>query len=144
MLDFLRDLLAPNRPRLMIKADNAFSIKTPLVPANSVAGRSLVMVIAIMTFLAALTAGAATLIAEASSDWRGEAASEASIQLRPTQGRDIEADLETAADIAAKTRGVASVKIYSKAESEGLLTPWLGQGLVRTKCSRGIRTIRLW
>ena len=87
------------------------------------------MVIAIMTFLAALTAGAATLIAEASSDWRGEAASEASIQLRPTQGRDIEADLETAADIAAKTRGVASVKIYSKAESEGLLTPWLGQGL---------------
>ncbi len=85
MLDFLRDLLAPNRPRLMIKADNAFSIKTPLVPANSVAGRSLVMVIAIMTFLAALTAGAATLIAEASSDWRGEAASEASIQLRPTK-----------------------------------------------------------
>jgi cell division transport system permease protein len=129
MLDFLRDLLAPNRPRLMIKADNAYSIKTPLVPANSVAGRSLVMVIAIMTFLAALTAGAATLIAEASKDWRGEAASEASIQLRPTQGRDIEADLETAADIAAKTRGVASVKIYSKAESEGLLTPWLGQGL---------------
>ena len=63
MLDFLRDLLAPNRPRLMIKADNAFSIKTPLVPANSVAGRSLVMVIAIMTFLAALTAGAANDIA---------------------------------------------------------------------------------
>lgn len=53
----MRDLLAPNRPRLMIKPDSAYSIKTPLVPANSVAGRSLVMVIAIMTFLAALTAG---------------------------------------------------------------------------------------
>lgn len=102
---------------------------SPLVPADSVAGRSLVMVIAIMTFLAALSGAAAILVAGASAQWRSEAASEASVQVRPAPGRDIDSDLQTAADILAGTPGVREAQIYSKAESEGLLAPWLGQGL---------------
>ena len=39
---------------------------TPLVPRNSISGRALVAVVAIMTFLAALTTGAAQLLASAS------------------------------------------------------------------------------
>jgi len=104
-------------------------LPSPLVPSDSVAGRSLVIVIAIMTFLAALAAGAALLVADASVEWRNEAGSEASVQVRPTPGRDIEADLRKAAEILQKTPGVREAQVYSRAESEALLTPWLGQGL---------------
>ncbi|VTZ52633.1 conserved membrane hypothetical protein [Methylocella tundrae] len=100
-----------------------------LVPASSIAGRALVTVIAIMTFLAALTSGAAILIADASSAWQSQVAREMTIQIRPTVGRDIEADAEKAAAIARKAPGVAAVRPYTKAESEALLQPWLGGNL---------------
>ncbi|WP_293860224.1 ABC transporter permease [uncultured Alsobacter sp.] len=101
----------------------------PLVPAASIAGRALVTVIAIMTFLAALTAGAAQLVAEASSGWRSSVAREVTIQIRPSPGRDIEADLAKAAALAKAAPGVADIRVYTKAESERLLEPWLGTGL---------------
>ncbi|WP_051134032.1 ABC transporter permease [Methylocystis sp. ATCC 49242] len=113
--------------------DDVPNLPTPLVPADSVAGRSLVIVIAIMTFLAALAAGAALLVADASAEWRREAGSEASVQVRPTPGRDIEADLKSAAEILQKTPGVREAQVYTKAESEALLTPWLGKGLDLTE-----------
>lgn len=103
--------------------------ETPLVPTSSIAGRSLVIVIAIMTFLAALAAGAALLVADASLDWRKEAAREASVQVRPVSGRDIEADVSKATAILAAAEGIRDVRVYSKAESEALLAPWLGDGL---------------
>lgn len=109
--------------------DDEHALPSPLVPTDSVAGRSLVIVIAIMTFLAALSAAAAILVAESSADWRREASSEATVQVRPAQGRDLESDLQTTAEILRSTPGVREAQIYSKAESESLLTPWLGQGL---------------
>lgn len=102
---------------------------TPLVPTSSIAGRSLVIVIAIMTFLAALAAGAALLVADASVDWRREVAREASVQIRPMPGRDVETDVNRATSILVATEGVRDVRVYSKAESEALLAPWLGEGL---------------
>src|SRR3954453_3807537 len=101
----------------------------PLVPAASIAGRALVTVIAIMTFLASLSAGTAILITEASRGWQSTVAQEATIQVRPVAGRDLEADTRRAADIAAHARGVTDVRIFSAAESARLLEPWLGGGL---------------
>lgn len=103
--------------------------KKALVPAASIAGRALVTVVAIMTFLAALTAGAAILIADASTGWQSEVSREMTIQIRPAKGRDIDADAEKAADIARKAPGVALARAYTKAESEALLQPWLGGDL---------------
>jgi cell division transport system permease protein len=60
---------------------------TPIVPRDSIAGRSLTAVVAIMTFLAALAAGAAVLIAGAASDWQSEVGREVTIQVRPVPGR---------------------------------------------------------
>jgi cell division transport system permease protein len=101
----------------------------PLVPAASIAGRALVTVVAIMTFLAALTAGAAMLIAHSADDWRGQVAREMTIQVRPADGRDLDADVTAAVAAARTTTGIADVYAYSKAQSEALLTPWLGTGL---------------
>lgn len=109
--------------------DDAPERMSPLAPTNSVAGRSLVIVIAIMTFLAALAAGAALLVADASVDWRKDVSREASVQVQVLPGRDIEADVRAAADIAGRTTGVRETRVYTKAESEALLAPWLGEGL---------------
>ena len=101
----------------------------PLVPAASIAGRSLVTVIAIMSFLCGLTAGAGLLIQGASRDWRRAVAAEVTIQVRPIAGHDVGAEVEKAADIARATPGVSAVEVYDKAASEKLLEPWLGSDL---------------
>ena len=101
----------------------------PLVPAETIAGRALVTVIAIMTFLASLAAGSGVLVGQASRDWTQNIAREMTIQVKPVAGRDIEADVRRAADLARKAPGVANVRIFDKAQSEHLLEPWLGAGL---------------
>jgi cell division transport system permease protein len=101
----------------------------PILPARSIAGRALVLVIAIMTFLAGLTAGAVHLVADASADWSGALAREVTLQVRPVPGRDIEADVRLAADLAGRTRGVEAVRVFGRSEGEKLLEPWLGAGL---------------
>jgi cell division transport system permease protein len=104
-------------------------LRTPIVPRNSIAGRSLVAVVAIMTFLASMTTGAVVLVQAAASDWQAEVGREITIQVRPQSGRDIEAEVRKAADIARAAPSVAEVRPYSKEESSRLLEPWLGSGL---------------
>jgi cell division transport system permease protein len=101
----------------------------PLVPVDSVAGRALMAVIAILTFLAALSAGAAVLAARASDQWRGAVANEMTIQIRPDARRDIEADLAQAVAMAAGVAAIESVRVVPRSESDKLLEPWLGTGL---------------
>ena len=101
----------------------------PLVPADTIAGRALVTVIAIMTFLASLTAGSGVLVSEASKGWTESIAREMTIQVKPVTGRDIEAEVRKAADVARAAPGVSGVRIFGKGESEHLLEPWLGTGL---------------
>lgn len=103
--------------------------ETPLVPGSSIAGRALVTVTAIMTFLASLAAGTAILISDASRGWQETVAREMTIQIRPTPGRDLDADTGKAAALTRAMPGVASVRPYTKEESEDLLRPWLGSGL---------------
>jgi cell division transport system permease protein len=109
--------------------DDVLKRDKPLVPAGSIAGRALVFVIAIMTFLSCLTAGGAILVAGASEGWRSEISREVTIQIKPSAGLDIEAEVAKAAAAARSSPGVASVQAFSKADSERLLEPWLGSGL---------------
>jgi cell division transport system permease protein len=97
-----------------------------IVPRATIAGRALIAVIAIMTFLASLTIGVVMLLRAAAGDWQADLAREVTIQVRPVAGRDIEADIDKAAVIAAAARGIAGVRPYSKEESTQLLQPWLG------------------
>jgi cell division transport system permease protein len=100
-----------------------------IVPADSIAGRALMAVIAIMTFLAALTLGATVLVRSAAGDWQSAVAREVTIQVRPSDGRDVEADVRNAAALASGTAGIASARAYTKEESAALLEPWIGTGL---------------
>jgi len=103
--------------------------EVPLVPAASIAGRALVTVIAIMTFLASLAAGGAELVAGASRDWQHDVAREMTIQVRPVAGHDVDAGAARAAEIARAAPGVASAEVIDKEAAEKLLEPWLGTGL---------------
>lgn len=111
-------------------AQEGYSVRreAALVPPDVIATRALVTVIAIMTFLAALTAGAALIVSEASQDWRQDVAREMTIQVKPTHGRDLEQDTQQAAALARKAAGVAEARALSKSESDRLLEPWLGGG----------------
>lgn len=102
---------------------------TPIVPGDSIAGRSLTAVVAIMTFLAALSAGAAILVAGAASDWQSEVGREVTIQVRPVPGRDLDADVAAAAAVMRQAAGIADVRPYSRQESAELVEPWLGPGI---------------
>ena len=113
-----------------LAVDQLPRFETPIVPQATISGRALVAVVAIMTFLASLTAGAVMLVRAAASDWQADVAREVTIQIRPVAGRDIEADIVKAADIARATAGVAEVRPYSKEETTRLLEPWLGTGLL--------------
>src|SRR5829696_4608538 len=104
-------------------------LRAPIVPGNSIAGRALVAVVAIMTFLASMTTGAVVLVRGAANDWQAEVAREITIQVRPQSGRDLEAEVRKAADIARAAPGVSEVRPYTKEESSRLLEPWLGSGL---------------
>lgn len=123
------DAVAPEAAAPAGEAEFALSRNAALVPAASIASRALVTVIAIMTFLSALAAGAGLLIAGASRDWQSAVASELTIQVRPSSGHDVEAAVAEAAAAARATEGVAAVSVSSKADSEKLLEPWLGTGL---------------
>ena len=100
-----------------------------IVPSSSIAGRSLTAVVAIMTFLAALTTGAAMLVVSTANDWQADVGREVTVQVRPAAGRDIEADVGKAVAAARAAPGIADVRAYSKEESEKLVEPWLGAGL---------------
>jgi len=103
--------------------------ESPIVPKRSIAGRSLVAVVAIMTFLASLTTGAVVQVQTAAREWQSEVAREVTIQVRPMRDRDIESEVARAAEIARAFPGVGEVQPYSKEESARLLEPWLGGGL---------------
>ncbi|MFT4098038.1 MAG: ABC transporter permease [Rhodoblastus sp.] len=103
--------------------------EAPLVPASSIAGRTLIIVVAIMSFLASLAAGGAVLIGQASREWRSTVSREATIQLKPAPNRDMDADIARIVQAAKSAPGVADVRAMTKRESELLLEPWLGKGL---------------
>ena len=100
-----------------------------LVPAGSIATRALATVVAIMTFLAALTGGGAVLVREASSEWASAATREITIQVKPAPGRDGEAEARTLGSVIEKVPGVSQVQVLTRKDSAALLDPWLGTGI---------------
>jgi len=104
-------------------------IVSPIVPRASIAGRALVAVVAIMTFLASITTGGVLLVSEAAAEWQSEVASEITVQVRPKTGRDLERDIAQVTEAMRAQSGIVEVRPFTKDESSKLLEPWLGSGL---------------
>ena len=100
----------------------------PIMPPQNVAGSALILVIAIMTFLSCLTLGAVTLVRDTASMWQTQIAREATIQIKPADGLDMEAALANAQRLASGFAGVRSASIVGHDATLRLLEPWLGTG----------------
>ena len=114
---------------LRVPTESLPRFESPLVPRNSISGRALVAVVAIMTFLASLTTGATVLVSRAAGEWQSDISREVTIQVSPAPGRDLDATVDKAVAAARDYPGIAEVQPFSKEESTKLLEPWLGSGL---------------
>ena len=117
--------LGHERPQVPARARNL----SPIVPRASIAGRALVAVVAIMTFLASMTTGAVLLVNASAAEWQSDVASELTIQVRPQAGRDIDRDSAAVAAAMRAQPGIVEIRPFTKEESAKLLEPWLGTGL---------------
>ena len=98
-----------------------------IVPAGSVTGRSLTLVVTIMCFLACLTAGAVYMINQSAAAWLRDISSEVTVQVEPRETVDTEKRMTEVAFFLARQAGVKGVRPLSAKESGALLEPWLGQ-----------------
>ena len=98
-----------------------------IVPHDSVSGRALTVVIAIMCFLACLTAGAVHMVSQSADAWSQDLASEITVQINPERDADMEKQVTLIALFLAKQPGVTRVSPFTVEQSARLLEPWLGQ-----------------
>ena len=120
---------APMEVRKASLASSTTGRAAPIVPPQSVAGSALLLVVAIMSFLACLTVGAVTLIRDAAESWQVDVAREMTIQVKPIDGIALEGEIAKALAVARAAPGVASAELVGGAETRRLLEPWLGTGL---------------
>src|ERR1700756_1167447 len=105
--------LGHDRPQVPAKARNL----SPIVPRASIAGRALIAVVAIMTFLASITTGAVLLVAASAAEWQSDVASEITTQVRPQAGRDVDPDAAAVADAMRAQSGIVAITAFTKEES---------------------------
>ncbi len=112
---------APRRPRE--------PQASPIVPPQAIAGRTLILVIAIMTFLAGFTIAVVSVIDRAADAWASDIGREVTIEVRPLDGVDMEAEVQKAVALAQEFPGVGGAHGLTDAETQRLLEPWLGAGV---------------
>src|SRR5258706_11295987 len=117
--------LGRERPQVPARARNL----SPIVPRASIAGRALVAVVAIMTFLASITTGTVLLVSASAAEWQSEVAGAITIQVRPLAGRDIDRDVAGRGEAMRAQSGIVEIRPFTREESAKLLEPWLGSGL---------------
>lgn len=101
----------------------------PIVPSVNVQSRALLLVIAIMAFLACLTLGAVSMIQATAYAWQSQISREITIQIKPDETIDMEKTLLGARDLALSFVGTTNGEIMDKDATARLLEPWLGAGL---------------
>lgn len=101
----------------------------PILPPGNIQGSALMVVIAIMAFLACLTFGAVTMIRSTAASWQSQISREITIQIKPEEGLDMERTLTKAKNIALSFVGTKSGQIMDDQATARLLEPWLGSGL---------------
>ena len=92
-----------------------------IVPSASIAGNALTLVIAIMSFLACLTAGAVYMVNRSAQAWVNDITSEITVELDPINTADIEKKMTLVSLFLAKQKGITEVKPLTADESAKLV-----------------------
>ncbi len=126
-IDTMRNLPAVIREQPLAVPKIALR-NAPIVPPRSVTGRSLIVVITIMAFLASLTTGVVYMINQSASAWMQDVASEVTVQVRPAEDPTrTQEKLTEISNFLSKQIGIADVRVLSQSETSALVEPWLGK-----------------
>jgi len=110
-------------------ADPGARPQGPIVPAGSVQSLALLITVAIMGYLACMTAAGVSIVARSTAAWRSDIVREVTIQVRPASGGDVEAAVSRAVAVVSGAPGVGRVTPMTAEETRRLLEPWLGSGV---------------
>jgi cell division transport system permease protein len=114
---------APRRPEMRVRPT------APILPPSNIQGNALMVVIAIMAFLACLTLGSVSMVRATAASWQSQISREITIQIKPEDGLDMAAALKKARDVALTFVGTKDGTIMDDSATARLLEPWLGTGL---------------
>lgn len=114
---------APRRTEMTVRPTGA------ILPSSNIQGNALMVVIAIMAFLACLTLGAVSMVRATAAGWQSQIAREITIQIKPEDGLDMDQALIKARNLALTFIGTKDGQIMDDAATARLLEPWLGTGL---------------
>ena len=98
----------------------------PLLSAQSDNARSLIIVLAVMAFLAALALLFSLSADRLRKNWQGELGRSATVQIMVDSADLHESKVQTALDVLKANLPEASISPLSQAQSKELLKPWLG------------------
>ncbi|HCL67536.1 MAG TPA: ABC transporter permease [Rhizobium sp.] len=101
----------------------------PILPSSNIQGNALMVVIAIMAFLACLTLGAVSMVRATAAGWQSQISREITIQIKPDDNLDMNKALVRARDLALTFVGTKDGVIMDDDATARLLEPWLGTGL---------------
>jgi cell division transport system permease protein len=102
----------------------------PIVPPGSVTGGSLTLVVAIMAFLAALTAGGVYVVFNAANVWTNRISAEMTVQIQQRAGDSGDDRTVEITRFLSDQNGVRRVTPFTREESLQLVEPWIGKSEV--------------
>lgn len=104
---------------------------SPLLPPADPRDQTLVFVVAVLTFLACLTAIAALGANRAAEGWQADLVGSASVLVRPAAGETPDGAATRATEALAGVRGVTQAAMLDREDAEALLRPWLSAEVLR-------------
>lgn len=98
----------------------------PFLPEKDARDSALIFVVAVLCFLACLTAMGVIAANRAAGGWTGQLTGEATVIVRPRGGETPDAAAARAAETLAAAPGVAEARALEPAKAYDLIRPWLG------------------
>ena len=98
----------------------------PFLPERESRDAALIFVVAVLCFLACLTAMGVIAANRAAAGWTGQLTGEATVIVRPVGGETPDAAAARAAEALAGVAGVSEARALEPAKAYDLIRPWLG------------------
>lgn len=98
----------------------------PFLPESETRDGALIFVVAVLCFLACVTAVGVIAADRAARGWSGQLAEEATVIVRPRPGETPDGAAARAAEALAAVPGVSEVRALEAAKAYELVRPWLG------------------
>jgi cell division transport system permease protein len=125
----MNDRAPPEQTQQKRRVEMTVRPTAPILPPSNIQGNALMVVIAIMAFLACLTLGAVSMVRATATGWQSQISREITIQIKPEDGLDMGTALVKARDLALTFVGTRDGQIMDDSATARLLEPWLGTGL---------------